>query len=146
MELLHLFFSFQGRINRLAYWLGSILTSVLSLVIYTVVQIVGAQMKMDASQAQAGGSAQAVMSVLAGSLAVLLLVLVIDAIVFWMSLAVSMKRWHDRGKSGWWVLMGFLPIVGWIWTFVECGCLPGDPGANQYGPSPDLAKVAATFE
>lgn len=57
------------------------------------------------------------------------------------SLCVSIKRWHDRGKSGWWVLIGFVPVIGWIWTLVECGFLPGTPAANDYGPDP-LARAA----
>jgi uncharacterized membrane protein YhaH (DUF805 family) len=57
-----------------------------------------------------------------------------------------MKRRHDRDKGGWWVLVGMNPIVGWIRSFIECGILPGDPGGNRYGPSPDMAQIAAMFE
>src|SRR4051812_32486239 len=34
---------------------------------------------------------------------------------------VQMKRWHDRNKSGWWVLISFVPCIGWIWSLIECG-------------------------
>ena len=30
----------------------------------------------------------------------------------WMKLAVLVKRWHDRDKSGWWVLITFIPVIG----------------------------------
>jgi uncharacterized membrane protein YhaH (DUF805 family) len=50
--------------------------------------------------------------------------------------AVYAKRWHDRDKSGWWSLIILVPIIGGIWFLVECGILPGTPGANQYGPDP----------
>jgi len=53
--------------------------------------------------------------------------------LMWISLAASVKRWHDRGKSGWWVLIGAIPIIGGIWALVETGFLVGDPGDNQYG-------------
>ena len=54
----------------------------------------------------------------------------------WARLAIQVKRWHDRGRSGWWMLIGVLPVIGWLWMFIECGFLDGDPGANKYGPSP----------
>jgi uncharacterized membrane protein YhaH (DUF805 family) len=41
----------------------------------------------------------------------------------WISLATQVKRWHDRDKSGWWVLIGFVPVVGWAWSLVEAGFL-----------------------
>jgi uncharacterized membrane protein YhaH (DUF805 family) len=49
---------------------------------------------------------------------------------------VQIKRWHDRDKSGWWVLINFIPCIGHIWTLVECGFLPGTPGDNRFGPDP----------
>ena len=50
--------------------------------------------------------------------------------------AVYAKRWHDRGKSGWWSLIILVPFIGAIWFLVECGILEGARGANQYGPDP----------
>jgi uncharacterized membrane protein YhaH (DUF805 family) len=61
---------------------------------------------------------------------------IIGLALIYPSVCVSVKRWHDRGKSGWWVLIALIPVVGWIWTIVECGFLPGTPGANDYGPDP----------
>ena len=54
----------------------------------------------------------------------------------WLMFAISIKRWHDRDKSGWWVLIGFIPIIGAIWALVETGFLEGTQGPNQYGPDP----------
>jgi uncharacterized membrane protein YhaH (DUF805 family) len=50
--------------------------------------------------------------------------------------SVYTKRWHDRGKSGWWTLIMLIPLIGPIWFLVECGILEGTRGANQYGPDP----------
>lgn len=50
--------------------------------------------------------------------------------------ATSVKRWHDRGKSGSWYFISLIPIVGPIWALVELGFLPGTPGDNRYG-APD---------
>lgn len=57
-------------------------------------------------------------------------------LALWTSLATQVKRWHDRGASGWWVLINFIPLVGGIWTLVSCGFLEGQKGANKYGPDP----------
>jgi uncharacterized membrane protein YhaH (DUF805 family) len=54
----------------------------------------------------------------------------------WISLALQVKRWHDRGQSGWMVLVGFIPVIGAIWSFVELGCLRGTIGSNAYGADP----------
>ena len=59
--------------------------------------------------------------------------------VLWALIAVSAKRFHDREKSGWWQLISIIPIIGWLWLFIELGCLKGTTGANKYGPDP-LAK------
>jgi uncharacterized membrane protein YhaH (DUF805 family) len=78
-------------------------------------------------------------------------------------IAVGVKRLHDRGKSGWWmlvfagwpfVLTGVAFIVGPVavldlvslgvvgWMIVELGCLRGTDGANAYGPLPAVAAAA----
>jgi uncharacterized membrane protein YhaH (DUF805 family) len=57
-------------------------------------------------------------------------------LLLWVLLAISIKRWHDRDKPGWWALMGCFPIVGWVWALVEAGCLRGTVGPNHYGPDP----------
>jgi len=49
---------------------------------------------------------------------------------------VQIKRWHDRDKSGWWVLINLVPCIGGLWTLIECGFLPGTPGDNRFGPDP----------
>jgi len=46
---------------------------------------------------------------------------------------VSGKRFHDRNKSAWWVLIGAIPFVGGLWVFIECGCLSGTLGPNRFG-------------
>jgi uncharacterized membrane protein YhaH (DUF805 family) len=63
-------------------------------------------------------------------------VLLLYVPMLWISLAVQVKRWHDRDKSGFWVFIGVIPIVGPLWAFVETGCLRGTRGPNWYGPDP----------
>jgi uncharacterized membrane protein YhaH (DUF805 family) len=51
------------------------------------------------------------------------------------SLAVTARRLHDTGKSGWWILIGLIPFVGAI-VLLVFECMDSQPGSNQYGPSP----------
>ena len=52
------------------------------------------------------------------------------------SIIVQIKRWHDRDKSGWWVLINFVPCIGGLWSLIECGFLRGTTGPNRFGPDP----------
>ncbi len=56
--------------------------------------------------------------------------------VFWPSIAVQVKRWHDLNKSGLWILINFIPLLGPIWAFIENGFFPGTIGENRFGPDP----------
>jgi len=61
----------------------------------------------------------------------------VNLLVLWPAIAVSVKRWHDRDKSGWWVLLSLVPLIGWLWALIENGLLRGTPGANRFGPPQD---------
>lgn len=50
-------------------------------------------------------------------------------------LAVTVRRLHDLGKSGWWWFIILVPIVGPIIILVFC-VMDSQPGANEYGPNP----------
>ena len=71
-----------------------------------------------------------------GYLTVLLL-FVFLVVHFIPSLALTVRRLHDTGKSGWWYLIVFAPYLGnfviFIFTLID-----GDEGVNKYGPNPKL--------
>lgn len=50
-------------------------------------------------------------------------------------LALWARRLHDTGKSGWFLLLGLIPLVGEI-ILIVFACMDSQPGDNQYGPSP----------
>jgi uncharacterized membrane protein YhaH (DUF805 family) len=57
----------------------------------------------------------------------------------WVSFASVVRRFHDRGKSGWWALLYFVPFIGWLWILIECGFLPEKPAAvpaSKAAPAP----------
>jgi uncharacterized membrane protein YhaH (DUF805 family) len=51
------------------------------------------------------------------------------------SLAVMVRRLHDTDRSGWWVLIGLIPVLGDI-ALIVLACLDSQSGANRFGPNP----------
>jgi uncharacterized membrane protein YhaH (DUF805 family) len=62
--------------------------------------------------------------------------------MFLPGLAVSVRRLHDRDKSGWFVLLYFIPLVGFIILLIWF-CMRGTVGPNRFGPDP-LQSVTVT--
>lgn len=113
-----IYFSFQGRIPRKTYWVWGMLGMIGFVIAASIV---------------AG-----ILSVAAEALAWVVMVPAYIVMV-WAGFALGVKRWHDRNKSGWWVLIGFIPVIGAIWQLVENGFLRGTVGDNNYGPDPTEA-------
>jgi uncharacterized membrane protein YhaH (DUF805 family) len=127
-----LFTSFEGRINRQKWWLGLIVLVIAEWVImFVITMFFGASMPTEVDPDAMGFSASYQLGAVG---AIILLIIMIP--VIWAGLALSAKRWHDRGKSAWWILIGLIPLIGAIWTLVENGFLKGTEGSNQYGPDP----------
>jgi uncharacterized membrane protein YhaH (DUF805 family) len=65
----------------------------------------------------------------------------------WVSFASVVRRFHDRGKSGWWALLYFVPGIGWLWILIECGFLPGKaapaPRVPAFTPAPAPLRPAS---
>ncbi len=55
--------------------------------------------------------------------------------LFLPGLAVSVRRLHDLDRSGWWVLLIFIPLIGLI-VLIIWNCMRGTPGPNRFGPDP----------
>ena len=60
------------------------------------------------------------------------------------SLAVTVRRLHDVGKSGWMILISLIPIIGGIWLFVLL-VTNGEPGENIYGINPKGTGIDFNF-
>ena len=108
---LQILFSLHGRIPRKTWWAYGVLgLTWFGLQAYMLLGIVGVR-PINAEQ-------------------------LVNLIVFWPALALLVKRWHDRDKTGWWVLLNIVPLIGFAWTFIECGFLRGTVGPNRYGEDP----------
>lgn len=73
-----------------------------------------------------------------GELSNILLVLFLLCYL-WPFLALQTKRWHDRDKSAWWILVTLIPFIGTLWLLFELCGIEGTPGPNHYGPAPTAA-------
>jgi uncharacterized membrane protein YhaH (DUF805 family) len=123
-------FSTEGRIPRLHYWIGQICVIVMDQI------IIQSDKFLLSTQKGMAASASPSLSLTLLILTLSLIFFVILALTFWAGVALVVRRWHDRGKSWVWALLGFVPIVGWVWQGIECGFLEGTLGPNEYGPSP----------
>ena len=119
-----LLFSFQGRVNRGKFWLVHVVMWVVVLVVFSAIF---------GSAALSSDPRVAFQSV--GPVGGLVL-FVVYVLAIWIGLAVAAKRWHDRNKSAWWILIAFVPLVGGLWYLIECGFLKGTTGPNKFGPDP----------
>ena len=111
MSLAQLLFSFKGRISRQPYWLFTLALAVV--ILGPAIFVFG--FGTDAADTYVDVS---------------------GFVLLWPVLAVQVKRWHDRDKSGWWVLVNLIPIIGFFWSLIENGFLEGTPGANRFGTNP----------
>jgi len=109
---------FSGRSRRKEYWMFALFM----VIVYTVLAIV------------AGGSAFS--SEPEAGMGLGFILMGIFAIAsFIPALAVQVRRFHDQGRSGWFVLLNLIPYIGSLAVIVFM-CLDGTPGPNEYGEDP----------
>ncbi len=109
--------NFSGRARRSEYWYWVLFTAILGAVAWTLDTVLGLH-AYNANGVRFGWIA-----------------LIVSALVFLPSIAVTMRRLHDTGRSGWWWLLSAICCIGAILLFFFC-LGDGQPGANQYGPNP----------
>ena len=124
MNLKDLLFSFRGRITRLQYFGGSLVLAVLA-GLTTICWLLGVAMVLYSST-----------FAVFWLLELLVLTPALGIGTVWVAYALAVKRMHDRDRDWYFVLVGFLPLVGPIWLFVELQCLKGTVGPNRFGPDP----------
>jgi uncharacterized membrane protein YhaH (DUF805 family) len=172
-------FGLNGRISRSRWWLGLLVTlgvmfsgfsvagmllaAVLAIRFPGLVQDPAFEQKVEDPQ---WASSPEAMAFVVTVLAVLSAVMVPVLLIRWNTLAIAVKRFHDRGLSGWLVLVLLVPpgaAIGapflpadtlarlheqtgtglwllcatvWLWGLLQLGILPGNNGSNRYGGDP----------
>ena len=103
--------NFNGRTSSMAFWWYILFTLLVSILIYAGIMAFG------------NGFAYVGYA--------------INLLLLLPTLGIEVRRLHDIGKSGWWILLSFIPLVGII-ILIVWWCKPSQPGNNQYGPEPTL--------
>jgi uncharacterized membrane protein YhaH (DUF805 family) len=148
MDLTQLYSSFDGRINRQPYWVGTLILALVEVLVALVAaEVLGA-------------------SIMAPDFRLKLFMLAMQAVFFYPLAALMVKRLNDRDRPAWLAAVFLAPgliksvttVIGLtgnplslnpldlvlgvlvpaveIWCFIELGCLRGTEGTNQHGPNP----------
>ncbi len=113
LEVLKKYAVFEGRSRRKEYWMFFLFNFIISFVLGFVEGLVGGPG---------------------------ILYLIYALAVFIPGLAVTVRRLHDIGKSGWWILIGIVPLIGAI-VLLIFAVMDSQPGDNEYGPNPKEGAV-----
>jgi uncharacterized membrane protein YhaH (DUF805 family) len=116
---------FDGRSQRQEYWMFVLFEVLLFLFGLTIMFAV----------AVAETSGPKTDQFPAATVIIVLVLFLIYLALFIPMLAVRVRRFHDQDLSGWFVLLGFIPYVGWLIILVFM-CIDGTPGPNRFGPDP----------
>jgi uncharacterized membrane protein YhaH (DUF805 family) len=111
LDVLKKYAVFNGRARRTEYWMFFLFNIIIAIVLAVIEGIIGSP---------------GVLGLIYG-LAVLL-----------PGIGVSIRRLHDTNRSGWWLLIGLVPVIGAIVLLVFF-VQDSQPGENQYGPNPKAA-------
>ena len=99
--------NFSGRARRQEYWMFVLFNAIFSFIL----------------------------SIIDGMIGIKILTSLYSLFILMPDLAIQFRRLHDIDKSAWWLLIGFIPIVGAIVLLVFT-VKPGTIGANKYGEDP----------
>jgi uncharacterized membrane protein YhaH (DUF805 family) len=108
LVVLERYAKFDGRANRAEFWWYTLANIIISVVLNLL------------------GQVSVLFSVIGGLYGLAVLI---------PGIAVGIRRLHDINRSGWWLLIGLVPCVGFI-VLIVWFAQEGNPGPNQYGPPP----------
>ena len=100
---------FKGRASRSEYWYFVLFNIIISIILLVICKLIGDQKNI--------------------------LRTVYGLAVMLPGIGLAMRRMHDINKSGWWILINLIPLLGLIW-FIVFACRDSQPGDNKYGPNP----------
>jgi len=110
---------FSGRARRKEYWMFYLMNCIIVVALAILLSI---------------------LTVITGAMGFMAIYYLYALFIFLPALAVTIRRLHDIGKSGWWYLIVFIPLIGVIWLIVLLAT-EGNAGENQYGPDPKAQQV-----
>lgn len=117
LHVLKNYATFSGRARRKEYWMFFLISALISIVLTLLDILLGTY----SVEYEAG--------LFSGLYSLLILI---------PSIAVVVRRLHDTDRSGWWILISLIPLIGVIVLFVFM-CLDSQPGTNRFGANPKEA-------
>lgn len=115
LTVLRKYVVFQGRASRTEFWMFTLISFLISIGLAILENMIGLA---DLAAGQSGP--------LGG---------IYSLAVFVPTIMVSIRRLHDTGRSGLWLLLILLPIIGWI-ALIIFYCQPSEAGPNRFGDVP----------
>lgn len=115
LKVLKQYADFNGRARRTEYWMYLLFNIIFLIVAAVLDNVLGLKFN---SQVPYG-----------------FIYMIYSLAVFLPGLAVAVRRLHDVGKSGWFILISLIPIIGGIWLIILMAT-DGTPGTNEYGVNP----------
>lgn len=112
---------FSGRSRRSEYWYFTLVNFIIIFLIALI-----------------SGFTTLTSPLLSTILEILMFLYVIGIII--PAIAVTIRRLHDIGKSGWWYCVTFVPFIGGIWLLILT-CTDSQAGDNEYGPNPKTSEI-----
>lgn len=116
LKVFNQYFDFSGRARRKEFWMFALINFIVLILLSFLDELLGTKTSNDE-----------------GGIGLLYLVYYLVSIL--PSLAVSIRRLHDIGKSGWYIFITLIPLAGAIW-FLILVCMEGEPRPNQWGENP----------
>ena len=114
LEVLKKYAVFDGRAQRAEYWYFALFSIIISIVLVIV------------DGATGSFNEETGFGLLSGIYTLAILI---------PTIAVGIRRLHDTNRSGWWILIGLIPIIGFI-ILIVLFVIDSDQGENQYGSNP----------
>jgi uncharacterized membrane protein YhaH (DUF805 family) len=136
---------FSGRSRRMEFWMFTLLTFIVELVCFALMFAGGFNLLTMTDPTAVPEAPGALFWIGAGLLVIYVLAALIP------SIAVTVRRLHDRDMSGWWylgvIVASLIPILNIIVAigFLVLMLLPGTPGPNRFGPDPKDPTSAEVF-
>lgn len=118
-EVLKKYAVFEGRARRKEYWFFALFNAIIMIVLGIIDRVIGTY------------DVHSSVGLLSGIYALAVLI---------PSIAVAVRRLHDTSRTGWWILIGLIPVIGAIVLFIFT-LLDGKPEENAYGVSPKASPL-----
>ena len=119
LKVLHQYVDFRGRARRKEYWMFVLINIMFAALAAILDNFLGTTMQLAGEQLPYG-----------------FVYIVYGLFMLMPNLAVAVRRLHDTGKSGWYILLSFIPIIGMI--LIVFLLMDSQPETNKWGPNPKL--------